>query len=120
MKSSTQNETFLCVNCNKKFKTEQGLWRHMSAKHNSLNVKLEKNELMVLIKGAALKLVSDYCFPSNVRYCLRNITFDNEEVEMLLVQYTEVIKTFQGNAEKFYSKIYGINSNLNSFGNLNV
>ena len=45
---------------------------------------------------------------------MRNITFDNEEVEKLLEQYTEVVKTFQGNAESFYSKIYGINSNLNS------
>ena len=56
---------------------------------------------MVLIKGAASKLSSDDCFPSNFRCCLRNITFDNEEVEKLLEQYTEVIKTFQGNAENF-------------------
>ena len=67
-----------CVNCNNKFKTEQGLFRHMSAKHNSLNnVKLEKDELMVLIEGAASKLTSDDCFPSIVRYWLRNISFDN-------------------------------------------
>ena len=90
----------------------------MSSKHDSLNVKLEKDELMVLIKGAASKLASDDCFPSNVRYCFRNITLDNEEVEKLLQQYAEVIKTFQSNAESLYSKIYGINSNLNSFGNL--
>ena len=112
---------FPCVNCNKKYKTEQRLSRHMSAKHDSLNVKLEKDELMVLIKGATSKLASDECFSSNIRYCLRNITFDNEKVEKLLEQHTEVIKTFQGNAESFYSKIYGMNSNLNlnSFGNLN-
>ena len=74
---------------------------------------------MVLIKRAGSKLASDDCFPSNVRYCLRNITFDNEEVETLLEQYTEVLKTFHGNAESFYSKMYGIKSNLNSFGNSN-
>ena len=34
---------FPCVNCNKKYKTEQGLSRHMSTKHDLLNnVKLEK------------------------------------------------------------------------------
>ena len=85
---------FPCVKC----KTEQGLLRHMSAKHVLLNnVKFEKDELMVLIKGAASKLASDDCFPSNVRYCLRNITFDSEEVEKLLEQYTEVLETFHGN-----------------------
>ena len=111
---------FPCVNCNKKYKTQQELSRYMLTKHDLLNnVKFEKNELIVLIKGAASKLASDDCFPSNVRYCLRNITFDSEEVEKLFEQYTEVLKTFHGNAESFYSKIYGINRNLNSFGNLN-
>ena len=43
---------------------------------------------MVLIKGAASKLASDGCFPSNVRHCLKSITFDSEEVEKLLEQYT--------------------------------
>ena len=85
---------FPCVNCNQKYKTEQGLLsRHMSAKHDSLNVKLDKDELMVLIKGAASKLACHDCFPSNVRYYLRNITFDNEEVGKWLEQYTEVTKT---------------------------
>ena len=110
---------FPCVNCNKKYKTEQGLSRHMSAKHDALNnIKLEKDQLTLFIKGAASKLASDDCFPSSVRDCLRNITFDSEEVEKLLEQYTEVLKSFHGNAESFYSKIYGVKSNLNSFGNL--
>ena len=92
-----------CVNCNKKYKTEQGLSRHGSAKHDALNnIKLENNELMLFIAGAASKLASDDCFPSNVRDCLRNITFDSEEVEKLLEQYTEVLKSFRGNAEIFY------------------
>ena len=61
----------------------------MSAKHDLLyNVRLEKDELMVLIKGAASKLASDGCFPSNVRHCLKSITFDSEEVEKLLEQCT--------------------------------
>ena len=77
---------FPYVKCNKKHKTEQRLSRHMSAKHDSImNAKLEKDDLMVLIKGAALKVVSDDCFPSNVRYCLRNITVDSEEVEVVRV-----------------------------------
>ena len=110
---------FPCVNCNKKYKTEQGLSRHMSAKHDALNnIKLEKDELMLFIKEAAAKLAPDDCFPSNVRDCSRNITFDSEEVEKLLEQYTEVLKSFYGNAESFYSKIDGVKSNLNSFGNL--
>ena len=110
---------FPCVNFNKKYKTEQGLSRHMSAKHDALNnIKLEKDQLTLFIKGAASKLASDDCFPSSVRDCLRNITFDSEEVEKLLEQYTEVLKPFHGNVESFYSKIYGVNSNLNSFGNL--
>ena len=57
---------------------------------------------MLPIKGAASKLASDDCFPSSVRYFLRNITFDNEEVEKLLEQYIEARKTFQGNAESFH------------------
>ena len=74
----------------------------MSAKDDSLNnVKLEKDELIVLIKGAASKLPSDNCFLSNGKYCLRNITFDNEEVQKLLEQYTEVLKTFHGNGRNF-------------------
>ena len=48
---------FPCVNFNKKYKTEQGLSRHMSAKHDALNnIKLEKDELMLFIKGAASKI----------------------------------------------------------------
>ena len=63
-----------CVNCNNKFKTEQGLLRHMSAKHDSLNnVKLEKDELMVLLV---------------FRYWLRNISFDN-------VSNTRAIEVFR-------------------------
>ena len=77
---------FPYVKCNKTYKTEQGLSRHISAKHDSLkNAKLEKDDLMVLIKGAALKIVSNDCFPSNVRYCLRNITFDSEEVVVRVI-----------------------------------
>ena len=61
----------------------------MSAKYDSLNnIKLT---IMVLIKGAASKLASDDCFPSNVRYILRNITY-HSEVEKLLEQYPEVLK----------------------------
>ena len=91
----------------------------MSAKLDPLNnIKLEKDELMLFIKGAASKLASDDCFPFSVRDCLRNITFDIEEVEKLLEQYTEILKSIHGNAESFYQKIYGVNSNLSSFGNL--
>ena len=67
----------------------QTILRHMSAKYDSLNnIKLT---IMVLIKGAASKLASDDCFPSNVRYILRNITY-HSEVEKLLEQYPEVLK----------------------------
>ena len=94
---------FPCVNFNKKYKTEQGLSRHMSAKHDALNnIKLEKDELMLFIKGAASKLASDDCFPFNVKDCLRNITFDIEKVEKFLEQHAEVLKSFHGNAESFY------------------
>ena len=56
-KSNTQNQIFPCVNCNKKYKTEQGLSIHMSAEHDALNnIKLEKDELMLFIKGAASKI----------------------------------------------------------------
>ena len=73
---------------------------------------------MVLTKGATSKLASDDCFSSNISGWLRNITFDSEEVEKLLERNIEVLKTFNGNAGSFYSKIYGMNSNLYSFGNL--
>ena len=77
----------------------------MSTKHDLLNnVKLEKDELMVMIKGAASKLASDDCFPSNLRYCLRSITFDSEEVEKLFEQYTEVLKTFHGIMLKVFTQ----------------
>ena len=72
---------------------------------------------MVLIKGTATKWASDDCFPSNATDCLRNITFDSEAAEKLLEQL-EALKTFHGNAESFYSKIYSVNSNLNFFGYL--
>ena len=74
----------------------------MSTNYNLLNnVKLEKDKLMVLIKGAASKLASDDCFSSSVRYCLKKITFSSEEVEKWFEQFTEVLKTFHSNAESF-------------------
>ena len=97
------------VNCNQKCKTEQGISRHMSAKHDALNnIKLAKDELIVFIKGAASTLASADCFPFNVRDCLRNMRFDSEEVEKMLEQCTDVLKIFSGNAESFYSKIFGL------------
>ena len=93
-----------CVNCNNKFKTEQGLLRHMSAKHDSLNnVKLEKDELMVLIEGAASKLTSDDCFPSIVRYWLRNISFDNIS-NTRAIQFARIHTSLLINIEKILDR----------------
>ena len=97
--------------------SEPGVSKQNRESWQAWNIKLEKDKLMVLIKGAAPKLASDDCFPSNATDCFRNITFDSEAVEKLLEQL-EALKTFHGNAESFHSKIYSVNSNLNFFGYL--
>ena len=85
--------------------------KHKLEEHN---ISLETSVFVRLINDSATKMSKDDCFPdSNVILCI-------DPLMPLVKEYQCLVSNFQRNAEKFYSKAYGINSNSKVIGNLDL
>ena len=124
---------FQCSHCEKVCKTKRGLTRHTNVKHatvfppslssetdngNStpptpLEVsmkKLDPIKLRVMVKICAENIATDLCFPESMRSKFSNdsFSFSNEDAEALWYKLRDVIDSFHGDAEKFYSCFYAL------------
>ena len=115
--------TFLsCNECTKQCKTKQGLARHMRANHKlqEHNTSLETSVFVRLISDSVSKLSKNDCFPDSIKEKLKNFILCIDALMPLVKEYQCLVSNFQGNAESFYSKAYGINSNSKVIGNLDL
>ena len=84
------------------------------------NTSLETSVFVRLINDSVSKLSKDDCFPDSIKEKFKNFILCIDPLMPLVKEYQCLVSNFQGNAEKFYSKAYGINSNSKVIGNLDL
>ena len=87
-------------------------------KHHMKSPQLTKEEesmqvlhplkLKVFVVNCSAKLTTDLCYPEKLRMKFEHFTLSNEEAYQLWSKLHHVTDSFNGNAEAFYSKFYGL------------
>ena len=84
------------------------------------NIYMETSVFVRLINDSVSKLSKDDCFPDSVKEKFKNFILSIDPLMPLVKEYQRLVSNFQGNAETFYSKAYGINKNSKVIGNLDL
>lgn len=116
---SKQSEQHHCQLCPKICMSKAGLSRHMKSKHqealpaeqeNSSNIhSLDMSTLQNFIVKSADKLSKDACYPDEIMEEFKN--FKISSVDDVLPAYnllSPILKSFKGEAEKFYPQYYKV------------
>ena len=99
---------YICNTCQKVYKTETGLSRHISQKHSPPSSssektkyyqKLKRSKFDEIFKESADSLAKDKCYPEYIRNQFNNL------YENVVVIYQKLTKN--SNPEKFFSEFYG-------------
>ncbi len=102
-----------CDVCQKKYKTEGGLTKHLKAKHPDNSQKDDAKKplytavIKQLVNEAKKNISDDECYPTHVRNLARSYNFevaDQALLTQLMKLYTSLCKN--SDAEKFYSSYY--------------
>ena len=111
---------YMCNTCQKVYKTETGLSRHISQKHLSLSSsssektkyyqKLERSKFDEIFKESVNSLPKDECYPEYIRDQFKTLVMDNMQPNNNL--YEDVVVIYQkltknSDPEKFFSEFYG-------------
>ena len=91
--------------------------KHKLQEHN---ISLETSVFVRLVNKSASKMSKDDCFPDSIKEKIKNLILCIDPLMPLIKEYQCLVSNFQRNAEKFYSKAYGINSNSKVIGNLDL
>ena len=111
--------TYMCTTCQKVYKTETGLSRHISLKHSSslsssekkkYYQKLERSKFDEIFKESVDSLAKDECYPEYIRDQFKTLVMDNLQPNNDL--YEDVVVIYQklnknSDPEKFFSAFYG-------------
>ena len=84
------------------------------------NISLETSVFVRLINNLVLKLSKDDCFPDSIKEKIKYFILCIDPLMSLVKEYQCLVSNFQGNIENFYSKAYGINSNIKVIENLDL
>ena len=99
---------YKCTDCHKHYKTQGGLRRHQKSKHQLSQKNVINNpQLKVIIVQAAVKLSEDFCFEGSVRKAFALFEITTCESSVIWNQLKEIFEKSSGNAERFYTSIYG-------------
>lgn len=133
---------FQCDLCDKICKTQRGFTRHKNAKHlvkasvevskdntesvQDTQVKEKEAETILhplyfrkFLEKSVDKLARDECYPPEIMNEFKGYTVGKlEDVNFTYQSIRDVIKNFDGDAEKFYPSFYKCVSQENVFGNL--
>ena len=82
--------------------------KHKLQEHN---ISLETSVFVRLVNKSASKMSKDDCFPDSIKEKIKNLILCIDPLMPLIKECQCLVSNFQRNAEKFYSKAYGINSN---------
>ena len=123
----SSSELLLCEIFSKSYKTQRGLTRHKTAKHQQQQTtqqqpsikkasvteedalkKLHSLHLKVMLEKSAVKCSEDLCMPEEIRSKFKNFTITTDESYQLWLKFKSIIIEYKGDAEKFYSKFYGL------------
>ena len=110
---------YMCNTCQKVYKTETGLSRHISQKHSSSSLsssekkyyqKLERSKFDEIFKESIDSLAKDECYPEYIRNQFKilvtnNMQPNNDLYEDVVVIYQKLTKN--SDPEKFFSAFYG-------------
>ena len=128
---------FECNVCGKACKSRRGLTRHSNSKHPEVSSssgvamsastavpkpssssladelsrqKLHPLQLKTIVLKCAEKLSSDECFPSSLqeKFSKESFAFTNDDAVELWLKLRNVIDSFNGDAEKFYSGFFSL------------
>ena len=91
--------------------------KHKLQEHN---ISLETSDFVRLINDSATKMSKDDCFPDSIKEKIKNVILFIDPLMPLVKEYQCLASNFHRNAEKFYSKAHGINSNSKMIGNLDL
>ena len=113
-----------CDSCGKVCKSQRGLARHKRTHEmkttptTSAPIQLTKEEksmkvlhplkLKAFIVKCSEEVASDLCYPEKLRKNFQNFTFSNDNAYQLWCKINHVTDSFNGDAEAFYSKFYGL------------
>ena len=80
--------------CNKKYKTRQGLERHIKHKHTQVQeIKcLDMKVLESLFRKSCEKLKEDECLPDHIRKVYGNVEISSEQLEIILNELTPLVR----------------------------
>lgn len=95
--------------CKKVYKTKSGLARHHRSKHDveGKQRNIHPLNLKVFIREAAEKFSKDLALPEEIRKKFSQFTIaSNASLLAIFKQFEPVFKGYNGNAEKFYSKMF--------------
>lgn len=98
--------------CKKVYKTKSGLARHVRSKHQigeNPQTVIHPLNLKVFMREAGEKLSKDLAFPEDIRKRFSEFALalpNNKELLIIFKQFEPVFKSYNGNAEKFYSKMF--------------
>ena len=109
---------YICNTCQKVYKTETGLSRHISQKHSPSSSsektkyyqKLKRSKFDEIFKESVDSLAKDECYPEYISDQFNTLVMDNMQLNNNL--YEDVVVIYQkltknSNPEKFFSKFYG-------------
>ena len=113
MDSSINNQpdnSFLCEKCTKKYKTKQGLSRHLKTKHcdivESPKVILNVSEFQKIVVNSVAKLSKDNCYSEKTLGELKSFQVTDEDVVVCFDMVKEIIQNYKGDGENFYPDFY--------------
>ena len=97
---------FLCQNCRKTYKTKRGLNRHQSTEHREYTKTYEERLPLDIfeqfVTTSKVKLAIDQCFESFMRE-FSAFVIDKECIKNVDKLISNVVLSFEGDAEKFYT-----------------
>ena len=122
---------FKCNVCGKACISRRGLTRHFNSKHGKVEApsinnpsslslssstektslrKLHPLQLKAIVLKCAEKVFSDECFPPSFRqkFAKESFSFTNDDAIELWSKLRNIVDSFKGDAEKFYSGFYSL------------
>ena len=109
--ASKEDTLLKCSECPKTYKTRGGLQRHIKTKHSVVGtddvIVVDKAQLENLLLNSVSKVMSDGCWPNEIKSVLTN--FNGVIGDELLVEVNTIVAKFAvlNDPEKFFEEFYG-------------
>lgn len=105
---------YKCGYCEKICKSKQGLTRHQKVKHqndffgvSTVSKQIDPTCFQHFINKSVSKLVNEGCYSDETLHTLRNYCCSSDEEASYTYKFvSQVVESFDGNAEKFFPSFY--------------